>query len=64
MGGASSVATAFPLSPPAEHRNAMPVEMVLLKEPKMLAYRMGEDIENYLLWSEQITRTWKWPEEE
>lgn len=30
----------------------------------MPPYQMGEDIENYLLRFERITKTWRWPEDE
>ncbi|KAJ8369367.1 hypothetical protein SKAU_G00093950 [Synaphobranchus kaupii] len=53
---------------PAAHQESsrmpLPAERVCRKEPKMLAYQMGEDIENYLLRFECVARTWAWPEQE
>ena len=34
------------------------------KDPKLLPFQFGEDIENYLLRFERIARTWAWPETE
>ena len=34
------------------------------KDPKLLPFQFGEDIENYLLHFERIARTWAWPETE
>ncbi|KAJ8356580.1 hypothetical protein SKAU_G00193740 [Synaphobranchus kaupii] len=53
---------------PAAHQESshtpLPAERVFHKEPKMPAYQMGEDIENYLLWFERVARTWAWPEQQ
>ncbi|XP_024133203.1 uncharacterized protein LOC112149626 [Oryzias melastigma] len=37
---------------------------VLRKDPKLLPFQSGEDIENFLLRFERVAKTWAWPETE
>uniref|UniRef100_A0A3P9HAM8 Gypsy retrotransposon integrase-like protein 1 n=1 Tax=Oryzias latipes TaxID=8090 RepID=A0A3P9HAM8_ORYLA len=43
---------------------SQPMVPALRKDPKLLPFQSGEDIENYLLRFERVAKTWAWPETE